>query len=146
MKITRFEANEIPLNEVLMNFEYDPVTGQIFRITSKGLRKIGFIDSKGYVSITYKQVFIKAHRLAYAIYYGKWPSNELDHINRIKTDNRITNIRDADRYINNQNRKFKKKFSLIRKQYIFDQLLSGADPESFDDLEQYFPYSFKKSD
>ena len=27
--------------------------------------------------------------------YGKWPENEIDHINGIKDDNRINNLRDV---------------------------------------------------
>lgn len=143
MNEKKFKANEIPIADVLNNYEYDPETGEIFKKLKKSLKKIGFIDSRGYISITHKGIMIKAHRLAYALYYGEWPKNELDHVNRIKTDNRISNIRDANRYVNNQNRVFKKKFSLVRKNYIFEQLLLGTHPSKFDDLDMYFPYSFK---
>lgn len=36
-----------------------------------------------------------AHRLAWAISHGKWPTNEIDHINGDRSDNRIVNLRVA---------------------------------------------------
>lgn len=46
---------------------------------------------------------VKAHRVAWAIYFGEWPS-ELDHINGQKSDNRIENLRDVTRRENSKNR------------------------------------------
>jgi hypothetical protein len=45
-----------------------------------------------------------AHRVAWAIYYGKWPEKQIDHINHIKSDNRINNLRQADHSQNGCNR------------------------------------------
>ena len=44
-----------------------------------------------------------AHRVAWAIFYGEWPSDELDHINRDRRDNRVANLRLANRSINCRN-------------------------------------------
>jgi hypothetical protein len=35
----------------------------------------------------------KAHRVVWAWWYGVWPDGEVDHINRIRSDNRIENLR-----------------------------------------------------
>lgn len=53
-----------------------------------------FIDSKGYA----------AHRLAWFYVYGEWPSHQIDHINRLKDDNKISNLRDISIRENAENR------------------------------------------
>lgn len=64
----------------------------------------GCTQSRGYVHIKIGSVGYKAHRLAWLYVYGTFPENEIDHINGIKDDNRIKNLRSADRIINTQNR------------------------------------------
>lgn len=142
IKRDTFRANEIPIAELLSRYEYNPNTGNIMKVTSKGLKSIGYLDSKGYYSVTHKGISLKMHRMAYALYYHRWPDNELDHINRNTLDNRIVNLRDADRFVNNQNRIFHKKWSIERKNEIFNGLLKGENPSNFEDLNKYFPYSF----
>ena len=36
-----------------------------------------------------------AHRVAFAVYHGRWPQAEIDHINGDRRDNRISNLREA---------------------------------------------------
>jgi hypothetical protein len=45
-----------------------------------------------------------AHRIAWLIYYGEWPKNEIDHINQDPTDNRIKNLRDVTNSENHKNK------------------------------------------
>ena len=54
------------------------------------------------------QVFKKdtyAHRVAWTIHHGAWPENDIDHINGVRTDNRISNLRDVTRSVNLQNQR-----------------------------------------
>lgn len=51
----------------------------------------------------FDQAFL-AHRVAWAMYYGAWPKNEIDHKNGIRSDNRISNLRDVSTAINARNR------------------------------------------
>jgi len=44
-----------------------------------------------------------AHRVAWAIYSGAWPENDIDHINGKRSDNRIANLRTATRQENCKN-------------------------------------------
>ena len=44
-----------------------------------------------------------AHRVAFAMYYGRDPEQDIDHINRDSLDNRIENLREASRSLNLQN-------------------------------------------
>jgi hypothetical protein len=45
-----------------------------------------------------------AHRLAWLIVHGSWPKADLDHKDGDGTNNRLSNLREATRFENNQNR------------------------------------------
>ncbi len=47
---------------------------------------------------------VTAHRVAWAIAYGNWPDLDIDHINRIRSDNRLCNLRLATTSENMRNR------------------------------------------
>lgn len=84
------------LTEVLL---YEPETGRFFwRTSGKGRRvgvQAGRVMRKGYrqISVDYKQYL--EHRLAWFYIYKEWPRYQIDHINEVKTDNRIANLRDV---------------------------------------------------
>ena len=59
--------------------------------------------SFGYRSSSMNGQMIKGHRVAWAIYYGEWPDGFIDHINRDRADNRISNLRVVSRQENNSN-------------------------------------------
>lgn len=44
-----------------------------------------------------------AHRVAWAIYYGEWPEDHIDHINHDPADNRIENLRVVTHAENHRN-------------------------------------------
>jgi hypothetical protein len=44
-----------------------------------------------------------AHRIAWLIYYGRWPNGCIDHKNGVRTDNRIANLFDVSHAENQQN-------------------------------------------
>ncbi len=73
-------------------------------ITSKAVAgsQAGTIRN-GYVVITIDGEKHRAHRLAWLYVYGEWPKSILDHKNRIKTDNRIDNLRESTFSANGQN-------------------------------------------
>ena len=54
----------------------------------------GCLVKTGYRQIKIGNTAYLAHRLAWFYVYGEWPE-QLDHINRIKTDNRLDNIEEA---------------------------------------------------
>ena len=70
-------------------------------------RLCGTIDDKGYRRILFRfdgTVFrIRAHRLAWFIVHGKFPDDEIDHINQNKLDKTIANLRDVQRIVNQRN-------------------------------------------
>jgi len=54
----------------------------------------GSVEPVGYVRVVILGNRYRAHRLAWAYSYGYFPEN-VDHINRIKNDNRLCNLRDC---------------------------------------------------
>ena len=54
---------------------------------------------KGYI---FRREF-KAHRVGFAHFYGRWPDGEVDHINGVRDDNRISNLRDVAPGVNQRN-------------------------------------------
>ena len=65
-------------------------------------------ERKGYVTIKLRVngigVCVTAHRIIWAMHYGKWPTYTIDHINRNRLDNRIENMRDVSMSVNLCNR------------------------------------------
>jgi hypothetical protein len=95
----------ISRDELLRIVSYDPETGAFTWLTN-GRRAGGVSDRKG--KTAYERVRILgrlyyAHRLAWFYMTGEWPL-EIDHIDRDGTNNRWSNIRSADRSINNRNK------------------------------------------
>lgn len=86
--------------ELQSKLHYDPETG-IF--TWIKLNKIAGNLHYGYVSICINYKNYRAHRLAWLYVYGKWPKKYIDHINNIKNDNRLCNLREATNQQNLQN-------------------------------------------
>ena len=67
----------------------------------------GVTKAEGYIRVTFKGELYYAHRLAWFLFYGKWPSGDIDHINRDKSDNRISNLRDVSHKDNCRNQKLR---------------------------------------
>lgn len=87
---------------------YEPTTG-IFtwavsrhKVTSGS--PAGYLQ-KGYVTIETGRKSYRAHRLAWFYTYGVWPSDQIDHINGDRADNRICNLREASNAENMQNQR-----------------------------------------
>ncbi|QHF03322.1 HNH endonuclease [Pseudomonas asturiensis] len=95
-------VREKPTQERLHElFHYDPLTGVfVWRVARGGVRAgsvAGGPDTCGYLQMRFCGTKSSCHRLAWLYVYGVLPDHELDHINGIKTDNRIENLRPATR-------------------------------------------------
>jgi hypothetical protein len=64
----------------------------------------GSIKNDGYRRIKIDGESYGAARLAWLITYGEWPQNDIDHINRVRDDDRLVNLRDVTRTENQNNR------------------------------------------
>jgi len=62
----------------------------------------------GYRVIRLNGYIYSEHHLVWLHVYGEWPSENLDHINRIRDDNRTENLRLASRAQNNINHGIRK--------------------------------------
>lgn len=64
----------------------------------------GCVNPCGYVQVMIQRRALLGHRIAWALTHGSWPEGQIDHINGIRTDNRIANLRDVSHAGNLQNR------------------------------------------
>lgn len=89
-------------------FDYSPETGLfLWRVPGKKRRvgePAGSKTRKGYVRLSVDLAYLSAHRAAWLYVYGEYPKGQIDHINRIRTDNRIENLRVVSSQGNNRNR------------------------------------------
>lgn len=81
-------------------FDYDPDTGIFTRkIKIRGgfLPGIGItrVGCGGYVTVSVDKKAYYLHRLVWLWWYGSHPTGHVDHINRVRSDNRIHNLREA---------------------------------------------------
>jgi len=97
--------------EVRELFDYDG-KNLLWKITRSNRVKVGGIagtkHSCGYQSIrvgsrqTVRHYY--AHRLIWLMVYGEWPDGDIDHLNGVRNDNRIENLRLVSPSLNNRNR------------------------------------------
>ena len=83
------------------HFDYDPETGIIVR-KATGKAAVSR-DKDGYILVGFMYKKYRAHRVAWAIHHGSWPDGEIDHINGVRDDNRIENLRCVSRHENKKN-------------------------------------------
>ncbi len=88
---------------------YDPATGIITWKNCRGRVKAGLatggygIDGYLATKVDYKKY--RNHQLAWLIYYGEWPKDQVDHIDGDRSNNIIHNLRDTSGLHNTQNQR-----------------------------------------
>jgi len=85
--------------EQMLSLHYDPLTGRIARtiVVDECIRRDGY----RLVSVDGQQY--SAHRLAWRLMRGQWPSMQVDHANMDRADNRWGNLREATKAENQAN-------------------------------------------
>lgn len=109
MPKNRHELTADRLHELL---SYDPETGIfLWKVPARGYRpgdKAGTAHCKGYLTIVVQGQSFLAHRLAWLYVHGRWPTDQIDHRNCSRDDNRIANLREATNAENHQNKLLQK--------------------------------------
>ena len=86
---------------------YNPETGLFtWKVTLTNNAPFGSIAGcpvQGYITIGINKKLYRAHRLAWLYMYGCFPIDILDHINRDRADNKISNLRLANKQQNAYN-------------------------------------------
>nr|DAI72758.1 MAG TPA: endonuclease [Caudoviricetes sp.] len=97
--------HEVLTRERLLDvLDYNSETGLFTwkkKLSARGaIGKKAGTKSYGYNAINIDGVRYFAHRLAWLYVYGKWPDKEVDHIDRNRMNNAISNLRDVSRTVN----------------------------------------------
>lgn len=95
-------------------YSYNPENGEIRFKIDRHARKVkgmiaGWVKTDNKRQTSYREMrvdgkTVKAHRLAWRLFYGFWPVGIIDHINGDGLDNRIENLRDVDKFDSAKNK------------------------------------------
>ena len=103
-------ADLIAIDRLHELLSYDPETGEFTNKVRRASNapagaKCGCVNLKGYVVARLDDRLYYMHRLAWVMTYGVWPPEgmDIDHIDRDKANNRISNLRLATRSQNMAN-------------------------------------------
>ena len=99
--IMNIELTPKRLKELL---KYDTSTGRFESIDPKKKFTESYND-QGYLTLKIDNKVYRSHRLAWLYVHEKYPLGMIDHINGIRDDNRLINLRDVTRSENLQNQK-----------------------------------------
>ena len=122
----------IPVDILRQTLKYDPKTGKLFwrerpaymfpdsgsggaagcakrwNARCAGKEALSHKTRGGYLAGPVLGQVRISHQVAWAVYYGAWPKNPIDHINGIRDDNRIGNLRSVSYSENAKNQRLPK--------------------------------------
>lgn len=101
--------NRVTYERVHELLDYDPDTGVFrWRVTKSGVRagkRAGYNHPDGYRYIRVDRVSYQEHRIVWLYIHGYFPENDVDHIDRVRDNNRADNLREVSRQCNLRNSK-----------------------------------------
>ena len=118
MFIARCAENKMKTNNKptikYLNSIFSSINGKLYyrisRLSKGSIKKaLHTKDTQGRIRVVIGKRSFMAHHIIWAIHYKKWPKNQLDHINHIRDDNRIDNLREATVQENCKNRALNKR-------------------------------------
>lgn len=97
------------IKELKRVLHYNELNGVFTWLVRRGNKKpgdiAGYTDINiGYHMIRYKGVLYLSHRLAWFYMTGEFPTDQIDHINGVRCDNRFINLRESSNQQNNCNK------------------------------------------
>ena len=116
----------ITYKELTDILNYDPDSGIFTWRYTRSSRAVknsvaGTLTPDGYISININRHIYRAHRLAWLYCFQEWPLHFIDHINGIRNDNRLDNLREATKLENSYNTKAHKDSSTGVKGVFFNK-------------------------
>ena len=120
--LSREQQKLLNAAEVRDLLEYAPDTGVLrwkrhMTPRARAGKEAGVIQQGKYRRIGIFGSYYMAHRLAWLIVTGEWPTHEIDHINGRKADNRWVNLREATPTENKRNTVHRNKSGLLGASY-----------------------------
>ena len=110
MNFTKKTKEELTQELISKVIKYDPLSGTLIRISNLHSKSVvpnsraGYLKKSGYRGISLFGKTYAEHHLAWFIHYGVWPTGQIDHINQVRDDNRIANLREVTKAENARNR------------------------------------------
>lgn len=97
---------------------YEPESGLFIRISGHPYRPdfgpgsvAGSVNNHGYIAISVDGRTYSGHRLAVPWMTGAWPTQQVDHMNGNRSDNKWKNLREVSASMNRQNQRNAKRNS-----------------------------------
>ncbi len=104
--LTEAEQQELLLR-VRKNYTYNAATGRLTSSRYGRAIRGKMHGNKGYLcihcNIDKRRIYVSVHHAVWAVCKGRWPEQQIDHINGNKRDNRIENLREVSASENNMN-------------------------------------------
>lgn len=103
--------SKVTRERLLELLHYEPQTGVFtWRVDRTPTVKAGDVagtskNSSGHHVILIDWRPYRAHRLVWLYVHGRWPNGPIDHINGVRNDNRLVNLRDVTAKINTENQR-----------------------------------------
>ena len=108
MKINTAKEQALLHDTLVSVLQYDPDTGKFTYNLSRGSRSkgqvAGSLHGSGYRYIELNNYGYAEHRLAWFYSFKEWPEGSIDHIDRVKDNNILDNLRDVSHSDNMRNK------------------------------------------